>query len=51
MIDPKLNELPGGRSAGVATAPETDLPEAERAERLKKSRTGLSINDTIAGDN
>jgi hypothetical protein len=51
MIDPKLNELPTPRSGTAATAAsERELSEAQEAERLKRSRAGLSINDTIAGD-
>jgi Protein of unknown function (DUF2934) len=46
MIDPKLNEVPvtGKDASGKRTS------EAERTERPKGSRAGLSINDTIAGD-
>ncbi len=51
MIDPKLNELPVPHSASSTTAAsEPALSEAQQAERLKRSRAGLSINDTIAGD-
>lgn len=50
MIDPKLNELPAEGSGSIATAPESGLSEAQRAERLRKSRAGLSISDTVAGD-
>ncbi len=51
MIDPKLNELPAPRSgAAIPAASEPELSEAQQAERLKRSRAGLSINDTIAGD-
>lgn len=46
MIDPKLNEIP------VASTTTADRPasETETAERQRRSRAGLSINDTIAGD-
>ncbi|MCU1292910.1 MAG: hypothetical protein JWP08_1760 [Bryobacterales bacterium] len=45
MIDPKLNELPAGKNADAPP-----MSEAEKAERAKGNRAGLSINDTIAGD-
>jgi hypothetical protein len=46
MIDPKLNEVPvAGRTTADRPASETDT-----AERQRRSRAGLSINDTIAGD-
>ena len=50
MIDPKLNQVPVERSGNVATAPESELSEAQRADRQKRSRAGLSINETVAGD-
>lgn len=46
MIDPKLNEIP---VEGRVAADET-LDEAQKSERRRGSRTGLSISDTIAGD-
>jgi hypothetical protein len=46
MIDPKLNEVP------VANRTTADRPasETDAAERQRRSRAGLSITDTIAGD-
>ncbi|MFL6465151.1 MAG: DUF2934 domain-containing protein [Bryobacteraceae bacterium] len=43
MIDPKLNEIPVEPS-------EEALTEEQRARSATKPRTGLSINDTIAGN-
>src|SRR5450755_188039 len=50
MIDPKLNEIPVERVGDFAEDAETELTDAEKAQRRKTSRAGLSINDTIAGD-
>jgi Protein of unknown function (DUF2934) len=49
MIDPKLNDLPA-RAAGSKGGGEGSLSEAQQAERLRRGRSGLSINDTIARD-
>ena len=48
MIDPKLNELPANAEGDFADVPETPLTEEQKAERLKRARAGLSINDTVA---
>ena len=50
MIDPKLNELPVKRPAEAGDAGDTSLSQAQQEERLRRSRAGLSINDTIAAD-
>jgi hypothetical protein len=41
MIDPKLNEIPPDPQ---------DVSEQQRAERARRARAGLSINDTVAAD-
>lgn len=41
MTDPKLNEIP---------ADTQNLSDEQRGERARRPRSGLSINDTIAGD-
>lgn len=46
MIDPKLNEIPVAGRAGA----DRPLTETEIADRQRRSRAGLSIDDTIAGD-
>jgi hypothetical protein len=43
MIDPKLNEIP------VDTSEEA-LTDEQRARSAARPRTGLSINDTVAGN-
>ena len=48
MIDPKFNELPDETETGVKKAVPTGSADENRPERT--ARTGLSINDTIAGD-
>ncbi len=50
MTDPKLNDLPADAADDFADVPESSLTEEQRAERLRRSRAGLSINDTIAAD-
>ncbi len=50
MIDPKLNDLPTDVERDLADVPESSLTEEQRAQRLRRSRAGLSINDTIAAD-
>ena len=49
MIDPKLNEIPTTR-ANLRDDEEATLSDAQQAERLRRSRAGLSISDTVAGD-
>ena len=49
MIDPKLNDIPAGRSRAATETAEPESADAQ-TERLRRSRAGLSINDTIAGD-
>jgi hypothetical protein len=48
MIDPKLNELPADRASGPQRA--KDETDTEQAERLRRARAGLSIQDTVGGD-
>jgi Protein of unknown function (DUF2934) len=43
MIDPKLNDIPVPASA-------TSVGETEEGARSARTRPGLSINDTVAGD-
>ena len=50
MIDPKFNDLPVDAEGDFTDVPEGSLTEEQKAERLKRSRAGLSINDTIARD-
>lgn len=50
MNDPKFNKLPVDAKGDFKDRPESSLTEEEKAERLKRTRAGLSINDTIAGD-
>ncbi len=48
MIDPKLNDIPVNKPRVIRE--DSEVPsEDENIERAKKSRAGLSINDTIAG--
>lgn len=49
MIDPKFNELPDETETGIKKPVPTGLADENRPERTA-ARTGLSINDTIAGD-
>jgi Protein of unknown function (DUF2934) len=49
MIDPKLNDIPVDRSRAATETGEPESADAQM-ERLRRSRAGLSINDTIAGD-
>ncbi len=50
MIDPKLNELSPEPAGSRAATREGSLSEAQQAERLRRSRAGLSISDTVAGE-
>ncbi len=50
MIDPKLNELPIDAEGDFANRPESTLTEEEKAIRLKQTRAGYSVNDSIAAD-
>jgi hypothetical protein len=50
MIDPKLNELATDAEGDLADLPEKSLTEEQKAERLRRARAGLSINDTVASD-
>ncbi len=50
MIDPKLNRLPIDSMGEFKDTPAALLSEEEKAESLRRSRAGLSINDTIARD-
>lgn len=48
MIDPKFNTLP--KEAEGDLAEEAPVSSSEGAERLKRPRPGLSINDTVAAN-
>ena len=51
MIDPKLNELPVKRGGTTEEdIDESSLSAAQREERRRHVRAGLSINDTVARD-
>jgi hypothetical protein len=50
MTDPKLNELPLEAEGDFERRPGSNLTEAEIAERRKRTRAGLSIRDTVAGE-
>jgi hypothetical protein len=50
MVDPKLNELPADSAKDLKKGSESQLTEEERAERLRRTRAGLSVNETIAAD-
>ena len=50
MIDPKFNDLPVDAEGDFTDVPEGSLTEEQKAARLKLSKLGLSINDTIARD-
>jgi hypothetical protein len=50
MTDPKLNELPVDAKGDFENSQETTLSEEQRAARARRTRAGLSINDTIAAD-
>ncbi len=50
MIDPKLNELPADAEGDFADTTDTTLTEEQKAERVRRARAGLSINDTVARD-
>lgn len=50
MIDPKLNDIPVNRSGVAAETIERESNDTQQTERSRRGRTGLSINDTIAGD-
>ena len=48
MIDPKLNELPADAQGDIKQRSTAAVSDEERDERLRRARSGLSINDTIA---
>ncbi len=50
MIDPKLNDLPVEEKSGFRRDRESDLTAEQKAERARRAKAGLSINDTIASD-
>lgn len=50
MTDPKLNKLSTDANDEATDRPASPLSEGERAERLRRGRAGLSINDTIAAN-
>lgn len=50
MIDPKLDKLETKNPAEPRRTSESAGPRDERADRLKASSAGLSVNDTIARD-
>ena len=50
MIDPKLNEIPVDAEGDFANRQESTLTEEEKAIRLKQTRAGYSVNDSIAAN-
>jgi hypothetical protein len=50
MIDPKFNELPVETADEFADVPESSLTEERKAERRRRAKAGLSINETVARD-
>ena len=50
MIDPKLNDLPVDATGDFEDVPEESLTEQQRAERRRRAKAGLSINETVARD-
>jgi len=50
MIDPKLNDLPVYAPGDFADVPEDELTEEQKAERRRRAKAGLSINETVARD-
>lgn len=50
MIDPKLNELPVDAEGDFADLGEGSLTEEQKAERARRAKAGLSINETVARD-
>jgi hypothetical protein len=50
MIDPKLNELPVDAEGDFDDVPESSLTEEQKAERRRRAKAGLSINETVARD-
>lgn len=50
MNDPKFNKLPVDAKGDFKDRPESSLTEEEKAERLRRTRAGLSITETIAAD-
>jgi hypothetical protein len=50
MIDLKLNDLPVDAAGDFADVPEESLTEEQRAERRRRAKAGLSINETVAHD-
>lgn len=50
MTDPKLDKLPTNAKGDFKDRPASSVSEDEEAERVKRARAGLSINDTIAAN-
>jgi hypothetical protein len=50
MIDPKLNDLPVDAPGDFAEVPEDELTEEQKAERRRRAKAGLSIDETVARD-
>lgn len=50
MLDPKFNELPVDDKSEFAGIPESSLTEEQKADGIRRSKAGLSINDTIAAE-
>src|SRR5581483_10907729 len=50
MIDPKFNDLPVDAEGDFANTPEGSLTEEQKAERLRRRKAALSVNDTIAAE-
>jgi hypothetical protein len=48
MIDPKFNKLPADAQGDVEQGSAVAVSDEEQQERLRRARSGLSINDTVA---
>ena len=50
MTDPKFNELPIDAQGDFKDVDESTLTDEQRLERQRRTKLGLSINDTIAAN-
>ncbi len=50
MIDPKFNDLAVDAAGDFDDIPEESLTEEQKAERRRRAKAGLSINETVARD-
>jgi hypothetical protein len=50
MLDLKLNDLSVDAAGDFDNVPEESLTEEQRAERRRRAKAGLSINETVARD-